>query len=217
MMLEKLPEDGSDGIAYDREPVLETPEPVIRYPSNWEDAATTKEAVEYESDLPWHSVPESQRVESPTFVFSKDEEDTRGYPVELQPAYTYQPPVSYEVPMYYKEDPEPIYLKGIDMMPDPLTYEEKYPIESPPWNPGPYDEPIPIVNGPIVTPTPVLPVDVPVTTPPPIINVNVGTQTPTTQNAVDGETALIFGYPWYYVAGAAAVGLLLFSSMDGKN
>ena len=108
--------------------------------------------------------------------------------------------------MIYKEDPiesppwnpDPVYVRGIDMMPVydgyPLTFEDKYPIASPPWNPDipietpPYDGypypiftppiddpspvvtvPPPIVTGPIVTQNPVPTVDVPVTTPPPIV------------------------------------------------
>ncbi|MEO5858746.1 MAG: hypothetical protein ABIR33_07340, partial [Pyrinomonadaceae bacterium] len=213
--MERMPEIGDEDLPYAREliaaiePVspfdtsLAVPEPTVSYPSNWEVATVVMDPIEYPSELPWYSAPVIEPIQSPTYVFSKDE-NTAVYPVELQPAYTYQQPI--ESPPY---SPEPIYVRGIDMMPDPLTYEQKYPIESPPWNPGPYDEPIPIVDVPIVTPVPVVPVDVPVTTPPPIVTVNVGTQTPTTQQAVDdGETAMILGYPWYYVAGAAAVGLL---------
>lgn len=213
---------------------IEVPEPTVSYPSNWEYAAAASEPVQYESDLPWHSVPAETPSQDPVFVFSKGDElpaeAPTNYPVELQPAYTYQPPSYippvYEVPnMEYKEDPTPEYVRGIDMMPVydvGLTYEQKYPIESPPWNPGPiYDEPIPILDGPIYTAAPLPPIDIPVSTPPPVVTVNVGGQTPTTQQAAagsaDGETALFFGLPWYYVAGAAAVALLAFSSSDGKN
>lgn len=52
--------------------------------------------------------------------------------------------------------------------------------------------------------------------PPPNVTLNIANGS-AAGKAAESEPAKIFGYPWYYVAGAAAGVLLLLSSMDGKK
>lgn len=210
---------------------IETPTPVISYPSNWEQAAIESEqamapTIEPETSLAWNPVEAVEADQTPTYVFNKDD-------YAASPTYPTIEPV-YQKPLVTSQETPPIFVNPL-----PVSYEVPN-MMSQPYDGGvcncitapcdcdglpsggglPVIEPPPIVDPPLVVP-PVTPINVPVTTPPPVVNVTVQTQTPTVQNAggqtADGEPTLIFGYPWYYVAGAAAAALFLMSSMDGKK
>jgi hypothetical protein len=188
------------------------PTPTVSDPTDWKLAAVMNEPVSepigsWESELKSEPVP--TKIE-PTIVLNKyeDHSSTAVVPVDLYPVD------SYEVPKMK----EPITCNCIDYPCDCEGTMTTQKIDLPlPYEPAP-----PIVDLPTTSPIK-LPGDVPVQSYPPTINISVATQTPTTQqatgngDAADDETAMIFGYPWYYAVGAAAAALFLMSSMDGKR
>lgn len=223
----RYPKLGVEDLAFNREPIVYfdqaadpfaslpmndepiEPTPTVSDPTDWKYAAATNQPLPVESEIAWNSEP-IEKPESPTIVLNKYEDPTTAVvPVDLYP-------VDYEVPKMK----EPITCNCVDYPCDcdgTVIATQKIDL------PLPYEPYPPIVDLPTATPPVNLPGDVPVRSYPPTVNINVATQTPTTQQAAgtgdasDGETPMIFGYPWYYAVGAAAAALFLMSSMDGKK
>lgn len=196
-------------------PTVDVPTPTISYPSDWQAASAMNDPEPVANDLAWETTTVKQADPEPTIVHNKSDD---GYSLDVPLASL---PVDYhEVPLMLAYE-DPYASKGGSVC-NCIDYPCNCDGTLDPYKPGGLTgfPPPPIVNGPI-EPGKLTAIDPPVSQPYPVVNVSIATQTPTTQqvapagDAADDETAMIFGYPWYYAVGAGLAAMFLLSSMDG--